>query len=187
MRSTYSGVRPLYDDGASEAKEATRDYVLKVDRTADGAPMLSVFGGKITTYRRLSEQALKRLKPTFPQMGKAWTATSPLPGGDVLVADFDAWAADIAAHYPFLDAATAERLCRAHGTRVATILNGAGSAADLGRDFGAGLSEREVDYLVANEWAETAEDILWRRTKLGLRMTAAEQEALAAYLAGRVA
>ena len=185
VRWTYSGVRPLYDDGASEAKGATRDYVLKVDGTADGAPMLSVFGGKITTYRRLSEHALKRLQPTFPHMGKAWTATAPLPGGDVLVADFDAWAADIAAHYPFLDAATAERLCRAYGTRVATILNGAGSVADLGRDFGAGLSEREVDYLVANEWAETPEDILWRRTKLGLRMTAAEQEALAAYLAAR--
>ena len=185
VRWAYSGVRPLYDDGASEAKAATRDYVLEVDRSADGAPMLSVFGGKITTYRRLSEQALRRLQPFFPQMGKPWTARSPLPGGDIAVTDFDAWMADTAARYPFLDAMTVERLCRAYGTRVTAILEGATGTADLGRDFGAGLSEREVDYLVANEWAESADDILWRRTKLGLRMTPAEREALAGYLAGR--
>ena len=187
VRWSYSGVRPLYDDGASEAKATTRDYVLEVDGPAGEAPMLSVFGGKITTYRRLSEHVLRRLSPTFPQMGKPWTSRSPLPGGDIPVATFDDWANDVALRHPFLDAATAERLCRAYGSRVTTILEGAASAADLGRDFGAGLSEREVDYLVANEWAETAEDILWRRSKLGLTMTPAEQEALAAYLSGRAA
>ncbi len=187
VRWAYSGVRPLYDDGASEAKEATRDYVLTVDRSAGGAPILSVFGGKITTFRKLSEHALKKLKPTFPQMGKAWTAKAPLPGGDIPVQTFDAWLDDTAARYPFLDTVTAARLCHAYGTRVETILDGATKVADLGRDFGAGLSEREVDYLVANEWAETAEDILWRRTKLGLRMTPAEQQALAGYLDGRMA
>ncbi len=186
IRWAYSGVRPLYDDGASEAKEATRDYVLTVD-TSGGAPMLSVFGGKITTYRRLSEQALKKLNATFPQMGRPWTATAPLPGGDIAVTAFDAWVKDTAGRYPFLDATTARRLAHAYGTRVTTLLDGATSKADLGRDFGAGLSEREVDYLIANEWAETADDILWRRSKLGLRMTPAEQEALAAYLSGRTA
>ena len=187
VRWTYAGVRPLYDDGASEAKEATRDYVLALDWPAGGAPMLSVFGGKITTCRRLSEQALKRLKPIFPQMGGPWTANAALPGGDMAVTVFDAWARDIAARHPFLAARTAERLCKAYGTRIGAILDGATSAADLGRDFGAGLSEREVDYLIANEWAETAEDILWRRTKLGLRMSKGEQEALSAHLAGRAA
>ncbi len=185
VRSVYSGVRPLYDDGASEAREATRDYVLKVDKPADGAPMLSVFGGKITTYRRLAEQALKRLKPTFPEMGEPWTADAPLPGGKIAVTAFDGWVKDVAAQYPFLDAMTVDRLCRAYGTRVAALLDGATGVADLGRDFGVGLSEREVDYLVANEWAETADDILWRRTKLGLKMTPAERDALSAYLAGR--
>ncbi len=183
VRWTYSGVRPLYDDGASDAKAATRDYVLTLDRPAAGAPLLSVFGGKITTYRRLSEQAMKRLRPTFPQMGKAWTAHAPLPGGDIAVSGFAAWVKDMTARYPFLDAKTIVRLCHAYGTRMTALLDGASGAADLGRDFGAGLSEREVDYLIANEWAETADDILWRRSKLGLRLTAAEQAALAAHLA----
>ena len=184
VRWAYAGVRPLYDDGASEAKAATRDYVLTVDKPADGAPMLSVFGGKITTFRRLAEQALRRLAPTFPHMGKAWTARAPLPGGDIPVTGFDAWVAGIAARYPFLDSVTAARLCQAYGTRVTTLLEGARGTADLGRDFGAGLSEREVDYLVANEWAESADDILWRRTKLGLRLSPAQRDALAGHLAG---
>ncbi len=185
LRWTYSGVRPLYDDGASEAKAATRDYVLAVDRPAGGAPLLSVFGGKITTYRRLSEQALKRLKPTFPHMGKRWTAAAPLPGGDIAVTGFDAWVKEMAARYPFLDGRVVERLCRAYGTRIAMLLDGAASAADLGRNFGEGLSEREVDYLIANEWAETVDDILWRRSKLGLKLTTAGRDELVAYLAKR--
>ncbi len=185
VRWSYSGVRPLYDDGASEAKAATRDYVLALDASPGSAPVLSVFGGKITTFRRLAEQAMRRLAPTFPAMGKAWTRDAALPGGDIAVTGFAAWAADIAAAYPFLDAALVGRLCRAYGTRVATLLDGVAAAADMGQDFGGGLTAREVDFLVASEWAATADDILWRRSKLGLKVSAAGRERLAAYLAAR--
>ena len=185
IRWTYSGVRPLYDDGASEAKAATRDYVLELDAPSGSAPILSVFGGKITTFRRLSEHAMQRLAPTFPGMGKPWTRSAPLPGGDVPVAGFDWWIAEMVARYDFLDEATIDRFCRHYGTRITALLDGVTIAADMGLDFGAGLTAREVDYLVANEWAETADDILWRRTKLGLRLSPAEQEALAAYVTSR--
>lgn len=186
IRWTYAGVRPLYDDGASKAQEATRDYVLTVDAANGEAPMLSVIGGKITTFRRLAEAAMARLAGTFPQMKPAWTRDATLPGGDVPNGDFDAWAHETAEHrYPFLDRALVSRLCRAYGSRVAAVLDGVTRREDLGRDFGGSLSEREVDYLVAQEWAETADDILWRRTKLGLRLSQNQRTALDQNLAAR--
>ncbi len=182
IRWTYAGVRPLVDDGATKAQEATRDYLLERDGPPGDAPLLSVFGGKITTYRRLAEAALAQLTDTFPDMRPAWTRTATLPGGDIPITGFDAWSDGIAGRHPALDASLVRRLCRAYGSRVETVLAGASSQADLGRDFGAGLTQREVDYLVNQEWAETADDILWRRTKLGLRLAPEQIEALAAYL-----
>src|SRR4051794_33540260 len=169
---TYAGVRPLYDDGASEAKAATRDYVFELD-TPGGAPLLSIYGGKITTYRRLAEEALERLSP-YLRSSKAkegWTGKSPLPGGDLDVSAIAALSAELQRGYPFLAPAHATRLAHAYGTRAVKLLGNARSMADLGKSFGATLTEREVSYLVTAEWALTAEDIVWRRSKLGLRLT----------------
>ena len=176
---TYAGVRPLYDDGASEAKAATRDYVFELD-TPGGAPLLSIYGGKITTYRRLAEEALERLSP-YLRSAKAregWTAKSPLPGGDLDVSAIAALTAELLRQYPFLVPAHAGRLAHAYGTRASKVLGNAKSFADLGQSFGATLTEREVRYLMANEWACTADDIVWRRSKLGLRLSAAEIAAI---------
>jgi glycerol-3-phosphate dehydrogenase len=172
---TYSGVRPLYDDGASEAKAATRDYVFELD-TPGGAPLLSIYGGKITTYRRLAEEALERLAP-YLRSAKAregWTAKSPLPGGDMDVSAIPALSAELVRNYPFLNSVHANRLAHAYGTRATRLLGSAKSMADLGQAFGATLTEAEVRYLMSSEWACTAEDIVWRRSKLGLRLSAAE-------------
>ncbi|WP_018001369.1 glycerol-3-phosphate dehydrogenase [Paracoccus sp. N5] len=166
---TYSGVRPLYNDGAKSATAATRDYVLSLD--TQGPPLLNVFGGKITTYRRLAESALEKLAPFFPQAGQPWTAGVALPGGDFPVDGAPELIARLQAGFPFLPARLAQRLVRTYGTEAFLMLDGAQSLADLGRDFGAGLSETEVNWLIANEFACTAEDILWRRTKLGLHMS----------------
>ncbi|MYM56870.1 glycerol-3-phosphate dehydrogenase [Thalassovita mangrovi] len=174
---TYSGVRPLYDDGASSATAATRDYVLKLDEST-GAPVLNVFGGKITTYRRLAESALEKIGPFFPGTGGRWTGGAALPGGDFPVDGVDRLIAELRAAYPFLDAFWARRLVRAYGTEAAEVLGDAGSAADLGRDFGATLTEREVRWLMDREYAVRAEDVVWRRSKLGLRMSAEQIAAL---------
>ncbi len=182
---TYSGVRPLYDDGAKTATAATRDYVLSLD--TDAAPLLSVFGGKITTYRRLAEAAMAKLAPVFPAATGRWTAGVPLPGGDFPVDGFDAEVRAILSAYPFLTPAWGRRMVRAYGTEAVKILDGALTAADLGRDFGATLTEREVGWLRDREFARTAEDVVWRRSKLGLRMDADEIAALDAYLAGEAA
>lgn len=181
---TYSGVRPLYDDGASDAKAATRDYVFELDLPG-GAPLLSIYGGKITTYRRLAEEALQKLAPWLKgtKAREGWTAHAPLPGGDVDVSSVEALIADISRDYPFLTPAHAGRLVHAYGTRAGSLLAQAKSMADLGRDFGATLTEREVRYLMAHEWAVSAEDIVWRRSKLGLRMSREEVAALDAWLA----
>ena len=184
---TYSGVRPLYDDGASAAQEATRDYVLSLDALDGAAPVLSVFGGKITTYRRLAEAALARLAPLLPKpSGRApgWTADEPLPGGDFPQLGFEAEVAKLQKRAPFLPAATARRLVRAYGTRAAAIVGGAANIADLGRDFGAGLTAAEVAYLCREEWASCAADVLWRRSKLGLLLGPAQVEALEASMHG---
>ena len=181
---TYSGVRPLYDDGASEAKAATRDYVFELD-TPGGVPLLSIYGGKITTYRRLAEEALERLSP-YLRSAKAkqgWTGKSPLPGGDMDVSAVAALAAELVRKYSFLPTAHANRLAHAYGTRATKLLGNAKSMADLGQAFGATLTESEVRYLMANEWAATAEDIVWRRSKLGLRLSAAEIAALEEWIA----
>jgi glycerol-3-phosphate dehydrogenase len=183
---SYAGVRSLYDDGASSAQEATRDYVLQLDET-DGAPLLSVFGGKITTYRRLAEAAIAKLKNHLPALAApSWTGGAPLPGGDFPKEAFGPQVASLRAGYPFLDQGLARRLVRAYGTRAKRIVDGAQSMADLGRVFGANLTEREVLYLMDQEWAATAEDVLWRRTKLGLRLTPAQAAALDAYMRSRV-
>ena len=174
---TYSGVRPLYDDGASSATAATRDYTLKVE-AAGGAPILNVFGGKITTYRKLAEDAMDRIVPFFPGTSGHWTAGVPLPGGDFAVGDFDAVVARLRDDFPFLTPFTARRLVRAYGTESWDIMAGARSRDELGVDFGHGLHAREVLWLMAHEYAHRAEDIVWRRNKLGLRMSPQEITAL---------
>ncbi len=174
---TYSGIRPLYDDGVSSATAATRDYVLTLDQ-AGGAPLLNVYGGKITTYRRLAEAALARIAPFFSGITGDWTAGAPLPGGDFPVDGFDDLVRDLRQDHAFLDDFWARRLVRAYGTEAAGILAGAATAADLGRDFGATLTAREVLWLIDKEFARTAEDVVWRRSKLGLRMSEAEIAAL---------
>ncbi len=181
---TYAGVRPLYDDGASEAKAATRDYVFELDAT-DNLPLLSIFGGKITTYRRLAEEALERLESFLPESLRAragWTAVSPLPGGDFNVRGLPELANDLHREWPFIAQDHALRLARSYGTRARDVLKGAASFADLGRHFGATLTEAEVRFVIATEWAQTADDMLWRRSKLGLRFTPAETEALDAWM-----
>ncbi|MCA0938719.1 glycerol-3-phosphate dehydrogenase [Salipiger pacificus] len=181
---TYSGVRPLYDDGASSATAATRDYTLKVDAEG-GAPVLNVFGGKITTYRRLAESALEKIGEHVALHSGPWTAGVAMPGGDFPVDGFDRLVQTLNGKYPFLGAAWARRLARAYGTEAETLLGEAKSAADLGRDFGATLTEAEVIWLMRQEFARTAEDVVWRRTKLGLRLSAEEISALDGWMASR--
>ncbi len=187
IRWSFAGLRPLSDDGQSTAAEATRDYVLTLDEPLEGRAVLSVMGGKITTYRRLAEEAMDRLAGALAGMSGRWTASVPLPGGDFRFADRESLVASLLERYPFLGASEAQRLFRCYGTRASRILGGASSASDLGKRFGASLCERELRYLVDHEWARTADDILWRRTKLGLRMTPEECEAVAAAVADYVA
>jgi len=181
---TYSGVRPLFDDGASSATAATRDYTLKVDRSG-GAPVLNVFGGKITTYRRLAESALERIGGELARVRPAWTAGVALPGGDFPVEGFDAEVEALANLHPFLSRRHARRLVRAYGTDARRMLTGATDAAALGRDFGGTLTEREAAWLMDHEFARTAEDVVWRRSKLGLRMSEAEIAALDGWMTER--
>jgi len=182
---TYSGVRPLYDDGAKSATAATRDYVLSLDRS--GAPLLNVFGGKITTYRRLAEAALAKLARFFPEAGGRWTAGVPLPGGDFPVGGVSDLTARLRAAYPFLSDAWSARLIRAYGTEAETLLGAAKAEADLGQAFGGTLTEREVLWLITREYARSAADIVWRRSKLGLRMTGAEIAGLDRFVAATLA
>jgi glycerol-3-phosphate dehydrogenase len=174
---SYSGVRPLYDDGASSATAATRDYTLKVDDKG-GAPILNIFGGKITTYRKLAEDAMDKIVPFFPGTPGHWTAGVALPGGDFAVNDVERLIAGLQADYPFLSAFWARRLVRAYGTEARDILADAAIEADLGRSFGATLTEKEVIWLMDREYARTAEDVIWRRNKLGLRLDKAEVQRL---------
>lgn len=180
---TYSGVRPLYDDGASEAQAATRDYVLELDDA--GAPMLSIFGGKITTYRRLAQHALDKLERYLPEtvrVRRNWSGHKPLPGGDFPVHGFDALVKEIGREYPWLDAHHCRRLVRSYGTRTRAILGRATHRTSLGRDFGGGLTEAEVIYLMREEWAQEADDVIWRRSKLGLRLSAAQVAELKSFM-----
>ena len=177
---SYSGVRPLYDDGHDDASAVTRDYVLEMD-AQDGAPaLLSIFGGKITTFRRLAEHAMEMLQGALGFEEGPWTHDAPLPGGDLPAGGFDGLRQEVEARYPWLGERSLTRLCHAYGARVHELLAGAKHPSDLGRDHGAGLTEREVRFLVETEWAREPQDILWRRTKLGLHMTPAEREAFLA-------
>ncbi|PPD45949.1 MAG: glycerol-3-phosphate dehydrogenase [Methylocystis sp.] len=179
---SYAGLRPLYDDGALKASTITRDYAFDLDAPEEGAPVLSIFGGKITTARRLAEHALDELRRFLPAHGEAWTEAAALPGGEM--DSFEEYLVALKASKPFLGDALALRLARAYGTRAQLWLKGARSMDDLGRDFGSGLTEAELRYLVENEWARTADDVLWRRSKLGLHMSAEQQAALRDHMDG---
>jgi len=179
---SYAGVRPLVDDEAIDPSKVTRDYVVDVDAQG-GAPLVSIFGGKITTYRRLAEHVLERLGSVFPTMGGPWTATASLPGGDISIDELGRLVKDLAAKIPDMNTAWLRALVRRHGSLTGTILGDARQTADLGTHFGAGLFARELDHLRRHEWAVTAEDVLWRRTKCGLHMTEAQRAAVAAAMA----
>jgi glycerol-3-phosphate dehydrogenase len=181
----YSGVRPLYDDGAKSATAATRDYVLRVEDAGGKAPALNVFGGKITTYRRLAEAALEKLRPFFPEMKQAWTAGVAMPGGDFPHDGVGSLIDGLKRDYPFLDDRWARRLVRAYGTQARDVLGEAKQADDLGRRFGWTLTEAEVRWLMDNEWARTADDVLWRRSKMGLRLSKDEAAALDDWMRAR--
>jgi glycerol-3-phosphate dehydrogenase len=183
---TYSGVRPLYDDGASAAQAATRDYVLALEAPEGRPAVLSVFGGKITTYRRLAEAALAKLVPHLPAgrgLAAGWTGATALPGGAFPKDGFEALVAETRRQWPFLPEGLARRLVRAYGTQAAALLDGARAMGDLGPVLGADLTAAEVRWLRDREFAQTAEDVVWRRSKLGLRMDAAEIAAVERVLA----
>lgn len=180
---SYAGVRPLYDDGEPDAAAVTRDYVLEVDAEDGAPPLLSVFGGKLTTYRRLAEHAMEKLARFFPTLGRPWTAHARLPGGDLPVGGVDALAHEFDREYPFLGVATSARLARSYGTEARKFLRSARRIEDLGRNFGCGFSMRELQWLVDEEWARTGEDVLWRRSKLGLHLDADAAAAIADLLA----
>jgi len=177
----FAGVRPLLASEEENASKVSRDYTLTLD--TQGAPMLTVYGGKITTYRRLAQSAMDRLRKVFPQLPKDWTASAPLPGGDF--ASQAQLLAALQGEYPWLAPALLERYVGHYGTCTRALLGAARSMADLGEEFGAGLHSREVEYLCDQEWASSAEDILWRRTKLGLRFTAPQVKRLATWLLQR--
>ena len=176
---TYSGVRPLLQEESTDSPSAaTRDYKLELDATEGQAPLLSVFGGKITTFRKLAEEAVDTLAQALKHRAAAWTAGVPLPGGDIEDTDFERFATQLAARYPWLPAALARRYARAYGTRAERFLAGAQRMADLGPSFADDLYEAELRYLRDVEWARDAQDVLWRRTKLGLHVDAAQLDAV---------
>jgi glycerol-3-phosphate dehydrogenase len=179
---TYSGVRPLFDDGASKAQEATRDYVIKQDGSAADGVLLNIFGGKITTYRRLAGSIMDSIESILGKRLPGWTSGAPLPGGDFPVDGFEALVGQLRKAHGWLDERTAHRLVRHYGTRAKDVLAGCSREADAGRSFGHGLSEAEVRYLIEQEWARTADDILFRRTKLGIRFDATQREALQSFV-----
>ena len=181
---TYSGVRPLYDDGAHDPSTVTRDYVLKTDAPDGQAPLLTIYGGKITTYRHLAEEAVGRIGTALGQAGTPWTSGAVLPGGEFGGRDLPAFEAEMARRHPWLPPATLRRMVRTYGSELDALLDGASGPNALGEDYGAGFTERELDWLVSREWARTAEDVLWRRSKLGLHIPPEGQERLARRLGG---
>ncbi len=183
---TFSGVRPLVDDGSGKPDAATRGYDFELSGGNGGPPILSVFGGKITTYRHLAAEAVARLAPLLPVLGSDdWTAAAALPGGDFAIDGLPELVQGYARDYPFLDTPSIERIVKAYGTLARKWLGSAGSLDALGTHFGHGLTAAEVDYLIDREWARTADDVLWRRTKLGLRLDPAQAAALDAYMTVR--
>lgn len=177
----FSGVRPLYDDGAGSATAATRDYVLKPSEEG-GAPLLNIFGGKITTYRKLAEAAMVKIAPKLGNSHGAWTANAALPGGDFAPDEVEAQIAKLRQAYPFLDQKWSQRLIRAYGTETFDILGQATDINDLGRDFGHSVTAAELDWSIAREWVTTGEDFLWRRTRLGLVTSKDEAAAIDSYI-----
>jgi glycerol-3-phosphate dehydrogenase len=182
---SFAGVRPLYGDEPERPQDTPRDYVLELDRAAGEAPLVTVFGGKITTYRRLAEEALEKLAPLFGPRA-AWTKGTALPGGDFAVDGIETLIDRIRKSWPFLSEAHARRLARAYGTRVRHILGSANSLNDLGPNLGADLTAAEVRYLMTHEWAQTDDDVLWRRSKLGLRLSRGDRARLASFIADAV-
>ena len=183
---TYSGVRSLREDGAASASSVTRDYILEVDDAA-GAPLLNVFGGKITTYRRLSEAALDRIATRLGSSGKRWTSDAPLPGGDFPLDGVLRLIADLRREFAFLDEWWAQRLVRTYGTEARQILSGAQGLEDLGKDFGATITAAELDWAIRHEWVRCAEDFLWRRTKLGLRVEESQTDKIDIHIRSKLA
>ncbi|MBL6946942.1 MAG: glycerol-3-phosphate dehydrogenase [Rhodospirillales bacterium] len=180
---SYSGVRPLFDDTSDNPSAVTREYVLELDSSEGDAPILSVFGGKLTTYRSLAESVMEKIRRFFPRMGPAWTWSAPLPGGDVPGASFEHLIADLETAHPQLNGDFLLRLARRHGTRSYDVLGDAKNTQDLGQNFGSDLFAREVEFLVEHEWARQPEDVLWRRTKCGLRLDKTGKNAVADYMA----
>jgi glycerol-3-phosphate dehydrogenase len=177
----YSGVRPLYDDKAADPSAVTRDYFFEIDGGPDDPPLLSIFGGKITTYRKLAEHALQRLAPWFPKIRVAWTAKRPLPGGEIR-GTFANFAAGLQQDYPGLPSDLTYHYARLYGTRARELLGSVRTCADLGRHFGGDFYEREASYLRETEWAARAADFLDRRTKHGLHLTQAQRRDFEAYI-----
>ena len=178
----YSGVRPLVDDGSKNMSHITRDYTLHLDGNRNDAPLLSIFGGKITTYRKLAEHALEKLTPWFEQASAPWTANTPLPGGALNGHSFCEFVAQLTQHYSALPSLLVEALAARHGGLTDAVLGGAKTIAELGQHFGHTLYAREVDYLITHEWARTADDVLWRRTKCGLHLNIQQKQALEEYV-----
>jgi glycerol-3-phosphate dehydrogenase len=175
----------LVDDGARDPSAVTRDYRLELDSTRGAAPLLSVFGGKITTYRRLAERALEKLTRFFPEMGRPWTAQAHLPGGAFPDGNLEALCGTLLGRYPQLPPELLCALARRHGTRATDVLRGANAVQDLGEAFGAQLYALEIDYFARHEWARTGEDVLWRRTKVGLHLTPEQRRRVGAYVTNR--
>lgn len=179
---SYCGVRPLVDDGTSNVSEITRDYTLRIDGDAGTPPLLSVFGGKITTYRKLAEQVLEQLKPWFPNLTGSWTAKVPLPGGDLHGRTRQQYVAQLSAEHPAMPQALLQALVSRHGSLAPKVLGQAQTPAELGAHFGHTLYAREVDYCMNHEWARNAEDILWRRSKCGLHINSQQKQKLVDYV-----
>lgn len=175
---SFSGVRPLYNDGSHSASAATRDYTLNIDYSSGEAPLLNIFGGKITTYRRLAESALEKISPFFSNIEKPWTAGVPLPGGDFPVDGVETLIKNLMNSYPYLSQEWARRMIRSYGTEAHKILLNSSSKSDLGINFGATLTEQEVVWLKNNEFAQSTDDVIWRRSRLGLHMSADEVQIL---------
>ncbi len=184
---SFAGVRPLFGDDASSASEVSRDYALELDRHEDRPPLLSVYGGKLTTYRKLAESVLEMLTPLLPAAGPTWTAERPLPGGALPEGGIPAVFSALRKAYPDLEGTLLEALVRRHGSLASEVLAGDSGGGDPGPRFGADLYGVEVDYFVRREWARSAEDVLWRRTKSGLRLDEPGRRALEEYLAERLA
>ena len=182
----YSGVRPLCDDESNDPSAITRDYTLELDSLEDSLPLLSIYGGKITTYRKLAESALRKLQPFFPNMGENWTAKQPLIGASTEYDSLDKILALLHSSYPQLPAKLLQRFSRSYGLLGLELLGGAQQVHELGQCFGADLYAQEVDYLMQHEWAQTPDDVLWRRTKLGLRFSDSEVKQLAGYMQARL-